>query len=99
MEEIDLTNIDYDSILAKVDEIREYFNTHSVTRIELETKYKSFFEAYPALFNKCLEPGFNRHQLVYAIDLLKKVQCGSMQKHDADIAFGQATMDCVDVEG
>lgn len=86
------TDIDFDAILDKVDEI--IGQRSLLSNDDLRAKYNTFAEAYPALFDKCLEPKFDRSHLVCALQLLKKVQAKEMPKRDADIAFGRATMAC-----
>lgn len=90
--EVDLTGIDYDAILREADEVAA--ESARLSRNELAHRHASFLTAYPALFAKCLEPGYDREHLARAVGLLKRVQSGAMRKLDADVAFGRATMDC-----
>ena len=87
-QEMDLSGIDYDAILSEVDEVRS--KRGRVPAEQIATQHATLKEMHPRLFDMCLAERFDRAQLEVAIGLLKRVQRGELDGHDAARAFGES---------
>ena len=89
--QVDLSHMDYDAVLAEVNEIISEKDTMSLD--DLKRKHEQFSAQHSKLFEKCIDSSFEHGNFVAMISLLKKVQAGDVTKHDADVAFSQGLVD------
>ena len=89
--QVDLSHMDYDAILAEVNQIRSEKDT--VSHDDLKRKHAQFAAQYSKLFEKCTDPSFEYGNFLAMISLLQKVRAGSVSKHDADVTFSQGLVD------
>jgi hypothetical protein len=82
--------MDADDIQVAVDGIRADMELGTT---DLETKYKAFATKYPALFEMCKAPDFDRGNFDCIVSLLRNVQRGTMSEYDASVRFGQVIFD------
>jgi hypothetical protein len=86
--EADLSGIDYDAIVSEADAIKAESDA-GCSEETLAATHAGFAEKHSHLFKLCCRPGFDRVQLLRAVNLLKGVQDGKISKRVADEQFGK----------